>query len=85
VSQILYTTRDDLPFAPGARGYQIACEHGASSAVMLPGRKPLDDQVIFDVLLVGHRRARQCACPVTLGWRRIARPEVSVPTLRAAG
>ena len=53
----------DVPaLGPSVRRYSIACDHGASSAVLLPGRKPLADLIVLDLLLVGHRRRQRCAC-----------------------
>lgn len=47
---------------PSVRRYSIACDHGASSAVLLPGRKPLADLIVLDLLLAGHHRRQGCTC-----------------------
>ncbi len=47
---------------PHVRRYSIACPHGASSAVLLPGRKPLADLIVLDLMLVGHHRRQRCQC-----------------------
>lgn len=47
---------------PSVRRYSIACDHGASSAVLLPGRRPLADLIVLDLLLAGHHRRQRCQC-----------------------
>jgi hypothetical protein len=47
---------------PSVRRYSIVCDHGASSAVLLPSRKPLADLIVLDLLLAGHHRRQRCQC-----------------------
>lgn len=57
--------RDAPGFWPGARVYRLACEHGVSSAALVPGRKPIDDGVVLDLVLPGHHRRYACSCMPT--------------------
>jgi hypothetical protein len=56
------TVRDAPGFWPGARVYRLACRHGVSSAALVPGRKPLADGVVFDLVVPGHQRRYGCTC-----------------------
>lgn len=51
---------------PSVRRYSMACDHGASSAVLLPGRKPLADLIVLDLMLAGHHRRQRCQCVPTM-------------------
>lgn len=53
---------DVLGVAPGARAYTVRCPHGTTSAALLPRATPLDDGVVVDLVLPGHRRRLGCAC-----------------------
>ena len=53
---------DEPALGPSVRRYSIACAHGASSALLLPGRKPLADLVVLDLMLAGHHRRQRCEC-----------------------
>ena len=59
------TVRDAPAFWPGARVYRVACRHGASSAALVPGPRPLADDVVFDLVLPGHQRRYGCTCVST--------------------
>jgi hypothetical protein len=56
------TVRDAPGLWPGARVYRLACRHGVSSAALVPGRKPLADGVVADLVLPGHHRRYGCGC-----------------------
>jgi hypothetical protein len=56
------TVRDAPGLWPGARVYRVACRHGASSAVLIPGPRALADGVVLDLVLPGHQRRFGCAC-----------------------
>ena len=57
------TVRDAPGFFPGSRVYRLACSHGASSAALVPGRTPISDATVFDLVLPGHHRRYACSCP----------------------
>ena len=56
------TVREAPDLWPGTRVYRLACEHGTSSAALVPGAKPLDDAIVLDLVLPGHHRRYRCAC-----------------------
>ncbi len=58
-----FTAHDDPALGPGTRVYRLACAHGVSSALLMGGTRPVADGVVLDLLLAGHRRARDCGCP----------------------
>lgn len=62
MSSMEFKVRDEPALGQSARHYRIACAHGISSAVLLPGRKPLADLIMLDLMLAGHhgRQGRQC-------------------------
>jgi hypothetical protein len=62
MSAIEFKAGDEPSLGPNVRRYSIACAHGASSAVVLPGRKPLADLVVLDLMLAGHHRRQRCHC-----------------------
>lgn len=62
MSDMQFAVRDEPALGPSVRHYRIACAHGASSAVLLPGRKPFADLAVLDLLLVGHHRKQHCQC-----------------------
>ena len=62
MSDMEFTVRDEPALGPSVRHYRIACVHGASSAVLLPGRKPLADLAVLDFLLAGHHSKQRCLC-----------------------
>ncbi len=57
-----FTAREDPALGPGSRVYRFACAHGVSSALLMDGGGTVDDGVVLDVLLAGHRRASACGC-----------------------
>jgi hypothetical protein len=57
-----FMAADEPGLGPNVRRYSIACGHGASSALLLPGRKPLADLVVLDLMLAGHHRRQRCEC-----------------------
>ena len=57
-----FMARDEPALGPNVRRYRIACTHGASSAVVLPGRKPLADLAVLDLMLAGHHSRQRCQC-----------------------
>lgn len=62
------------------RHYRLSCEHGVSSASVLPGRRALKDQAVVDILFFArHRRENGCDCkePVvttSTGWSGMIGP-----------
>jgi hypothetical protein len=62
MSAMEFKAHDEPALGPSARRYSVACAHGASSAVLLPGRKPLADLVVLDLMLAGHQRRQRCQC-----------------------
>ena len=57
-----FTAHDDPALGPAARVYRLACSHGVSSALLMHGTGPIDDGVVLELLLAGHRRSRACRC-----------------------
>ena len=62
MSAMEFMARDEPALGPKVRRYRIACAHGTSSAVLLPGRKPLADLTVLDLMLAGHHRTQRCQC-----------------------
>jgi hypothetical protein len=62
MSAMEFKAQDEPALGPNVRRYSIACAHGASSAVLLPGRKPVTDVVVLDLMLAGHHRRQRCQC-----------------------
>ena len=62
MSDLTLTVRDASAVGSGARAYRASCAHGVSSALLLPGRKPLADLAVFDFLSAGHRTEHRCRC-----------------------
>lgn len=62
MSDMQFTVNEAPRFGPDVRHYRIACAHGASSALLVPGRKPLQDLAVLDFLLAGHHARRRCTC-----------------------
>ncbi len=58
-----FTARDDPALGPGSRVFRLACPHGVSSALLMGGVREVDDGVVLDLLLAGHRRSCACGCP----------------------
>lgn len=57
-----FSARDEPALGPNVRRYRIACDHGISSALLLPGRDPLADLAVLDLMLPGHHGKRGCHC-----------------------
>ena len=57
-----FMARDEPVLGPNIRRYRVACAHGVSSALLLPGRRPLADLAVFDLLLAGHHGRQGCHC-----------------------
>ena len=62
MADMQFMAADEPGLGPNVRRYSIACGHGASSAVLLPGREPLADLVVLDLMLAGHHRRQRCQC-----------------------
>lgn len=62
MADMTFSASDAHRVGPGVRRYSIECDHGASSALLLPGERPLADLVVLDMLLVGHHRRQGCRC-----------------------
>jgi hypothetical protein len=65
-SRIEFMARDEPTVGPNVRRYLITCAHGSSSALLLPGRKPLADLAVLDLMLAGHHRRQRCQCVPTV-------------------
>jgi hypothetical protein len=57
-----FKVRNEPALGPNVRRYVIACAHGISSAVLVPGRKPLADLTVLDLMLAGHHSREHCQC-----------------------
>ena len=62
MGQADFLVRDDPRIGPGAKRILLECAHGRTSAVVLPGRKPLADLVVLDLLRIRHDRQQGCDC-----------------------
>jgi hypothetical protein len=62
MSALEFMARDEPALGPNVRHYRIACAHGTSSAVLLPGRRPLADLALLDLMLAGHHSKQRCRC-----------------------
>jgi len=62
MSAMEFKAQDEPSLGPNARRYRIICDHGASSAVLLPGSNPLADLAVLDFLLAGHHGRQRCQC-----------------------
>ncbi len=62
MAEMRFVASDEPRLGTHVRRYSIACAHGVSSAVLLPGRKPLADVTVLDLLLAGHHRRERCQC-----------------------
>ena len=47
---------------PGAKRYRLACPHGSTWAVVLPGRSALGEVVALQMLTMRHDRQNGCRC-----------------------
>ncbi len=62
MSSMEFKVRDEPALGQSVRRYRIACSHGTSSAVLLPGRKPFADLAVLDLMLAGHHSRQRCQC-----------------------
>jgi hypothetical protein len=62
MSALEFMALDEPTQGRNVRSYRIACAHGASSAVLLPGRRPLADVAVLDLMLAGHHGRQRCQC-----------------------
>ena len=62
MSEMTFVAEDEPGLGTSVRRYRVACAHGASWAVLVPGQKALADLVVFDLLLVRHHRTQRCQC-----------------------
>jgi hypothetical protein len=62
MSDMEFRVLDEPALGPNVRRYRVACAHGVSSAVVLPGRKPLADLAVLDLMLAGHHTRQRCLC-----------------------
>ena len=62
MTQTRFLIRDDPDHGSGSRHLGFSCPHGASSALLLPGSKPVADEALVDILLARHARANHCSC-----------------------
>lgn len=52
----------DRAVTSGARRMAFECAHGATSAVLLPGAKPVGAVTLLDLLLIRHNGRHRCHC-----------------------
>lgn len=76
MSQTEFLVRPAPTLGPGSRRLRFACQHGFSSALLLPGDEPLSDLKVLDLLLARHHGAQHCQCVPDL-------PSVSAQPARA--
>lgn len=62
MAEMKFVASDEPRVGPDVRRYSVACDHGASAVLLIPGSKPLADLVVLDLLLVGHHRRQGCQC-----------------------
>ncbi len=62
MSDMEFRVREEPALGPNVRHYRVACAHGVSSAVLLPGRNALADLAVLDFLLAGHHTKQRCLC-----------------------
>lgn len=84
MDQADFLVRDDPRIGPGAKRILLECAHGRTSAVVLPGRKPLADLVVLDLLKIRHDRRQGCDCtavirPKPSDARALATPSTADP------
>ena len=54
--------QDAAELAPGAKRLSFACAHGATKLIVLPGKRPLGEPVLRDLLIALHGVATGCSC-----------------------
>jgi hypothetical protein len=57
-----FAVREAPTLSSGARVYRVACPHGITSATVVPGRTPLADLAVYDLVLPGHHSRHGCSC-----------------------
>lgn len=62
MAQPSLSVRDDPGLGPGGKRFVLSCQHGATSAALLGGRRALPDLVVLDILIVRHDRLSGCRC-----------------------
>lgn len=62
MSEMAFKVQDEPGLGPRPRRYLVTCDHGTSSAVLLPGRQPLADRAVFQLLVAGHHSQQRCEC-----------------------
>ncbi len=67
------SVRDETAIEPDVRRFVVECAHGHTAGVVLPGRKPIADIVVLDLLRVRHNRIQGCRCATVLRpWAPVA-------------
>jgi hypothetical protein len=77
VGTLQLTVQDAPGFLPGSRVYRLECSHGVSSAALVPGKKPITDATVVDLVLPGHHRRYGCSC--SPGVPSFVQPPAPVP------
>jgi len=54
--------RDDGALGPQVKRVSLTCAHGTTSRLLLPGRAPLREDVLRDLLIVVHDVEKGCGC-----------------------
>jgi hypothetical protein len=62
VDQAVLTVGGVPALAADARRYRLECAHGATWAVVLPGRSSAGDSVAVAILITRHAREVGCRC-----------------------
>jgi hypothetical protein len=58
--------RDESVFGAGVKRVSLSCAHGTTARLLLPGRAPLQETVLKDLLIAVHDIEKQCHCGETL-------------------
>ncbi len=66
MEQSAFTVRDVPTIGPGVRRFVLECLHGRTAGLVLPGRKPVADLIVLDLLRVRHNREQGCRCTTVL-------------------
>ncbi len=54
--------RDEAMFGQGVKRVSLSCVHGTTARLLLPGRAPLEEGVLRDLLIAVHDTEKRCAC-----------------------
>jgi hypothetical protein len=57
---------DGSAFGAGVKRVSLSCAHGTTARLLLPGRAPLQETVLQDLLIAVHDSEKQCHCGETL-------------------